>query len=182
MWSDSRDYGPKKLFFIFMIKKIFQTETFGQSGFAIIELLVVTGILSILMSISLTSINPGKQLTAARNVQIQSDELAIIDAIYEYEAENGGFEPPSIASVTSTPEPLAMNVNGAINVCPDLVPLYLAELPIAPLAGTITGGSNACDSTTTSYNTGYVITQSKDRRITVATNGENSTVIISETR
>lgn len=164
------------------LKNVIQSDTVAQSGFAIIELLVVSGILSVLMSISLTAINPAKQLSAARNVQIQANESAILDAIYLYEASNAGDEPSSIINVTSTPEPLAMNIAGAINVCSDLVPNYLVVLPIDPLTGTVSDSSSPCDSTTTAYDTGFTISQPSNDHLTISATGYNGASTISITR
>jgi prepilin-type N-terminal cleavage/methylation domain-containing protein len=165
-----------------MAKHVILSNSVTQSGFAIIELLVVSGILSVLMSISLTAINPGKQLAAAHNVQIQANESAILDAIYLSEASNGGNEPPAISGVTTTPEPLAMNIAEAINVCPDLVPNYLVTLPIDPLTGSDSGGSSPCDPATTAYDTGFTISQSSDDHITIAAAGYSGAGTISATR
>lgn len=163
-------------------KRVIASTPTNQGGFALIELLVVSGILSLLMSISLTAINPSKQLSAAQNVQIQANESAMIDAIYLYEASNGGNEPPSISSVRTTPEPLAVNIPGAINVCSDLVPNYLVALPIDPLTGNLGGGSSPCQAATTAYDTGFTISQSSDGHITIAALGYGSAGTISVTR
>ena len=150
-----------------------QIQDTRQGGFILIELLVVTGILSVLLSLTLTSINPTKQFEDARNTQRQSNAVAILDAIYEYESDNGGKEPTSVAGVTSTPEPLAEKVVGAINICPDLVPNYLVDLPIDPSIGTVTGTKLPCDPATTAYNTGYTISQSSEGRFTISATGED---------
>jgi prepilin-type N-terminal cleavage/methylation domain-containing protein len=163
-------------------KHVIQSNAVAQSGFAIIELLVVSGILSVLVSISLRAINPGKQLAAAHNVQIQANESAILDAIYMYEASNEGNEPLSIAGLTATPKPMAMNLAGSINVCPDLIPNYLVALPIDSLTGSVVGSSSPCGPSTTAYDTGFTISQTSDDHITIAAAGFNGVGTISVTR
>ena len=167
-----------------MTKTSVMTVNIAQNGFAIIELMVATGILSVIMSLTLTAVNPGKQFAAARNVQRQSNELTILDAIYEYEASNNGSLPPVLTGLTSTPVELAGGTGHStdINLCPDLVPIYLADLPQDPSASVPTGGPTPCNSDTTSYNTGYTIAESAGQRITIATVDTQDGANISVTR
>lgn len=46
------------------------------------------------------------------------------------------------------------------NVCTDLTPAFLADLPMDPSAAAPTGGSTPCNASTTAYNTGYTIVRS----------------------
>src|SRR5471030_3174818 len=101
----------------------------SEGGFTLIELLVVIGILANLLAITLIAINPNKHFEDVRNTQRASNVEAILDGIYEYESANNGNQPPSVASVTATPVDLGEGA-GLINVCPDLVPTYLAALPV----------------------------------------------------
>jgi prepilin-type N-terminal cleavage/methylation domain-containing protein len=70
----------------------------NQSGFTLVELLVVIGILGILMAVTIVAINPIQQFQTARNAQRQADVTTILDAIYEYEASNSGSVPANLAS------------------------------------------------------------------------------------
>jgi prepilin-type N-terminal cleavage/methylation domain-containing protein len=67
-----------------------------DSGFTLLEVLLVVGAISILSSIVLLALNPSKQLGDARNAQRQSDVLAIMNAIYQYSIDNRGAKPESI--------------------------------------------------------------------------------------
>jgi len=60
------------------------------TGFTLLEILLVVGIISILAGITIIAINPGKQLADARNAQRRSDIRAISEAIYQYILNNPG--------------------------------------------------------------------------------------------
>jgi prepilin-type N-terminal cleavage/methylation domain-containing protein len=77
-----------------------------QSGFTLVELLVVIGILGIIMAVTIIAINPAQQFQNARNAQRQADVSTILDAIYEYEATNAGALPPGATNVSTTPKDL----------------------------------------------------------------------------
>jgi len=148
----------------------------SQGGFTLIELLVVIGILAILLAVTLIAINPNKHFEDARNAQRQSNVAAILDAIYEYESANSGNEPPTVAAVTSTPVDLGKG-GSKINVCTDLVPTYIADLPMDPSSGTFTGGTGPCDPATTAYDSGYTISQSNGRFTITAPSAEDGATI-----
>ena len=152
----------------------------NQGGFTLIELLVVIGILAILLAVTLIAINPNKHFQDTRNAQRQSNVSAILDAIYEYESANNGKEPPSVAAVT-TAVPLSTSGLGHVDVCTDLTPTYIADLPSDPSIGTITGGTTPCAAGVTAYTTGYQISQSNGR-FTITAPGAEDGATISVTR
>jgi prepilin-type N-terminal cleavage/methylation domain-containing protein len=152
----------------------------NQRGFTLIELLVVIGILAILLAITLVALNPTKHFQGARNAQRSSDVTAILDGIYEYEAANKGTLPPSLSTATSTATPLA-TTSGDIEVCSDLVPTYIADLPLDPTTGTKTpAGGSTCSAT--SYDSGYTIALGASNRITIAAPSAEDGAVISVTR
>lgn len=59
-------------------------KTNRQSGFTLLEILLVVGIISILAGIVILAINPTKQLGDTRNTQRRSDVLTILNAVYQY--------------------------------------------------------------------------------------------------
>ncbi|MFH1188719.1 MAG: LamG-like jellyroll fold domain-containing protein [bacterium] len=77
-------------------KKIKRSSDTSKKGFTLLEMLLVVAAISILASIVITALNPGKQLAEARNAQRQSDTRTIIDAIYQYTIDNKGLIPPQI--------------------------------------------------------------------------------------
>ncbi len=72
-------------------------------------------------------------------------------------------------------------IDSAINVCPDVVPAYIADMPIDPTTGTINTGSSPCAGGVTSYTSGYTITQTNGR-FTIAAPAAEGGSSISVTR
>ena len=130
-------------------------------GFTLIELLVVIGILAVLLAITLIAINPARQFSQANNTKRSSDVNAILNAVGQYAADNQGNL--SALSITATASAIAST---GVDICSDLVPQYIAALPVDPL----TNNGDPVDESecTTAYDTAYTISQSAtDNRITV---------------
>ena len=219
-----------------------------QTGFTLVEVLVVIGILAILLAITLIAINPSKHFQDTRNTQRRSDVTAVLDAIYAYESANNGNVPPAVANLTSTAAPLSrgasqtatgttfatpaltftgltgntvtsgmLTVTGCtqtadngtflvtagaatsitvtnptasatsatgctlstgVNLCTDIVPVQIADLPMDPGATAPTGGSTPCATGTTAYDTGYTISKTSGRFTVNAPNAEGTTVSV----
>lgn len=154
----------------------------NQGGFTLIELLVVIGILAILLAITLIALNPTQHFQGARNSQRSSDVTAILDSIYEYQAANTGNLPASVQGLTAATTydiRSTAAVGNKVDLCANLVPTYVADMPLDPDTnfGTKTGAT-ACAGGTDTYATGYTITKSATGRITVsAPHAENSATI-----
>lgn len=147
-----------------------------QKGFTLIELLIVIGILAVLLAITLVALNPKQNFGDANNSQRRSDVTAILDAINQYSAANKGALPPSIASLAAATA--IGSGTGQINLCTDLVPTYIADMPIDPTAGTKSPSGSLCSASGTTYSTGYTVNKTSGNRITVsAPSAENSTTI-----
>ena len=67
------------------------TPSLNKRGFTLIEILVVIGMLALLSTIVLVAVNPLRQFAEARNAQRQNDVAAILNAISERIADNGGL-------------------------------------------------------------------------------------------
>jgi prepilin-type N-terminal cleavage/methylation domain-containing protein len=141
-----------------------------QGGFTLIELLVVIGILAILLAITLIALNPNQHFQGARNAQRSSNVSEVLNAIYEYQAQNNGNLPPSVSGTITGNERLAEGGAGSpVDLCADLVPSYIAELPLDPdtTVSSVTGGATPCAAGTTAYDTGYTISKTTGGRFTV---------------
>jgi len=159
-------------------------------GFTLIELLVVIGVLTILLAIVLIAINPARQFAQANNTQRRSDVNAILNAVHQYAADNGGNLPTGIDATART-----ICVTGAgpacavsaVDLCSstnaEIVSTYLADLPLDPSDGTTdaTGVETCADMVpaTDTYNTGYTIQElgSSGRIVVIAPSAELSETI-----
>lgn len=139
-----------------------------QSGFTLLEILLVVAAIAILAGIVIFAINPGKQLGDTRNAQRWVDVNTIIKAVYQYSFDNNGTIPATI-QVTSTD----ICRTGASS-CTGLIDLsvltnnskYLVAIPIDPQASPVTS-------------TDYQISRDSDNRVTIsAPNAENGEVIL----
>ena len=147
------------------------------AGFTLIELLVVIGILAILLAITLIAINPARQFAQSNNTKRSSDVNAILNAINQYMADNQGTLPSGISTTSETIQATTFNT-----MCTDLVPQYIAALPVDPLTNNGTP-VQAADCTGTTWNTGYTVGQvGADNRLTVAAPGAELSATIEVTR
>lgn len=130
------------------MKKVLKTK-----GFTLVEVLLVVVIVAILAAVVIVAINPGRQISQANNAQRSNDVRAILDAVHQYGIDNRGVLPSEITSSAT----LIGSASGQIDICDDLVPTYIAELPFDPTA---TGAEfTDCDN----YNTGYHISATGTR-------------------
>jgi len=141
-----------------------------SSGFTLLEILLVIGIIAILAGIVIVAINPSKQLATVRNTQRKSDLKQIYNAITQYYIDNSSF--PSTISTTTLNE--VCNTGAVSNTSTStsgancataglanlsvLVPTYLVSIPTDP-----TGTSSLLSfiptayAATTATGTGYKV-------------------------
>lgn len=130
-------------------------------AFTLIEILIVVSIIAILASFVILVVDPAGQLANARNAQRKTNALTILQAVYQYGADNKGTYPANIQTSSNCP--------GATNeicktggACAGLVDLsvltnnelYLTVMPEDPDNSSLNG-------------TGYNVSKSVNGRITV---------------
>jgi type IV pilus assembly protein PilA len=123
-----------------------------NSGFTLIEMLVVIGIIAILAAVVLVAVNPLRQFASARDSQRRSDLYAITNAVYQFAVEHNG-NLPSTSTTPATTANIPVGSGNALDIGTSgvglegaLVPTYIADLPFDPLTGSDT-------------TTGYVVFQ-----------------------
>lgn len=147
-----KGWAPKML----NLKKIKQQ----QSGFTLLEVLLVVAVIAILAGIVIVAINPGKNLGDSRNSERSSDVNTIINGVYQYSIDNNGTLPAGITTTaTEICEADAASCTGLV----DLSELttngkYLVAIPNDP----------QCPSVCTANGVGYTIMKDANGRLTVA--------------
>ena len=108
----------------------------NSRGFTLIEVLLVIAIISILAGIVILAINPAKQLADSRNAQRRVDVNTIVNALYEYYADqkvplsNAGIPTtPTDICATNAPSCSLINLSALTNGGK-----YLVAIPKDPLA------------------------------------------------
>jgi prepilin-type N-terminal cleavage/methylation domain-containing protein len=141
---------------------MFKNLNKDQSGFTLIEILVVIGIIAVLAAIVIIAINPARQFKQARDAQRRSDTNAILNAIGQYIADNKGSLPSGIGTTEAD----------AVGLCSALMPTYLPSFPVDPDVST--GAITSCSG---APSTNYKVSKDSNNRVTVKATGEIETNI-----
>lgn len=108
------------------------------TGFTLLEILLVVGIIAILAGIVIVAINPSRQLATVRNTERKSDLKQIYNAITQYYIDHNAYPASSTPAVLTeicdtgtTTYPSSVSCGSLIDLSP-LVPTYLVAIPKDP--------------------------------------------------
>ncbi len=137
------------------MNKMIKSLNKNQSGFTLIEILVVIGIIAILAAVVLIAINPARQFAQARDAERNSELNSILNAIGQKLADSKGVFADCLAGILTSTSTIYMDGSGGagtVNLsC--LAPTYMSALPVDPAS--------------MEPNTGYLVKKDASGRITV---------------
>jgi prepilin-type N-terminal cleavage/methylation domain-containing protein len=153
-----------------------------SSGFTLIEILVVIGIVAVLAAIVIVAINPARQFAQARNSQRQANVAVLLNAIGQRLADNKGVfagGSPNCPALTAGVDYRIAKTSGSGSSDIDLsclTPTYIpSALPYDPSV------SGAYWTSSADYNTEYHVTLDAQGRYTVSAPGALSETSLGST-
>jgi len=115
-----------------------------DEGFTLIELLIVIGIIAILASAVIVSINPGRQFAQARNATRWSHMNSLVNSVYSYAIIHDGQYPDCIVNPAGQSSSTDDHYNyfaaeeefiDASACAGELIPVFTSGIPGDPQAG-----------------------------------------------
>lgn len=130
-----------------------------QHGFTLIEVLVVSAILVLLMSVVLVAVNPFRMFAASQQTKRSADVNVLGKALDQYLISAKGVIPAALLPL-STPKPVAKGTGGAeADIC-GLLADQIAGLPTDP-----NSTSSVVRDCAAAYNTGYNVVANASGKI-----------------
>jgi type IV pilus assembly protein PilA len=147
-----------------------------KSGFTLIEVLVVIGIIAILATVVLVAVNPSRQFKLARDTERTSHVNTILNAIGQNITEHKGIftcenNPKTLPNSPTVIKSSDENHSGAGDIAHCLIPDYISSIPVDP------NKMGAHFASLTDYDTQYEISVDSNGRITASSSGEISPLI-----
>jgi prepilin-type N-terminal cleavage/methylation domain-containing protein len=109
-----------RITYTYMIKK----------GFTLLEILLVIAAIGILAAIVIVAINPNRQLAQTRDAERQVEVNSLAKALDQYLIDNGEYPSSITGSLQEVCAPGGSS--GCTDLSIDLVPMYLAAIPVDP--------------------------------------------------
>jgi type IV pilus assembly protein PilA len=133
-----------------------------SKGFKLSKSLLLIASLAIVV-IALVVVNSSMQFAQGNNTARRGDVKTILDAIHQYAGENKGKLPANMPKTGESGVQIAQNSGGPGDICSDISPDYIAQVPTDP--GLRTSAVSDC---TTDYQTGYMIAVDINGKVTVS--------------
>lgn len=129
------------------------------SGFSLIEILIVVGLILILTAVTIVAINPAKHFRDTRNSQRSADVSELLNAVTQFTGEEGRTL-AQLGAIASCDDPLGPSSigTGGVDLARSLVDEFIVAIPEDPSTG------NAAV-------TGYTICQTDGGRVEIAAPG-----------
>ena len=147
----------------------------SKSGFTLLEILLVVGIIAILTGIVIIAINPSKQLATVRNTERVSDLKQINNALQQYYIDHNRYPSSLLGSLTevcatgaSSSPAAGFNCGPSLINLSELVPNYLAAIPADPQAANPKGTGYKVVINASTSNTGAFAPQAELGQTVVA--------------
>lgn len=143
-----------------------------QSGFTLIEILVVIGIIAILAAVVIVALNPARQFAQARNTQRESNVNAILNAVWQRMVDNRGVWTTGGTCTATLPAApgLPIGTTGSpthVNLEPCLVPTYLPSMVMDPSNGTAADTDYVIYQDTSGGGTGRITVEAPEAELSV---------------